>query len=102
MLGGEEERERAVSGSEAVVLKGASPSYQGRQTVLGQHFVFWSLVSKAWREKKDYNLHAKYVMRAEMVCERYKEGQRARRRATVYFLDGSIASPFLQAMILIF
>jgi len=31
MLGGEEERERVVSGSEAVVLKGASPSYQGRQ-----------------------------------------------------------------------
>ena len=39
-----------------------------------------------------------------MPCERYKRdgGWGGGELYTVYFLDGSIASPFLQAMILIF
>ena len=45
-------------------------------------------------------------MKVEMACERYKKGLKDGEGGfddpLVYFLDGSIASPFLQAMILIF
>ena len=75
VLGGGGEGEGAVRGSEAPVLKGASANSTLVLAVRdqGPDHTFGSLFLILQRQK-DYNLHAKYVMKVEMACERYKRG----------------------------
>jgi hypothetical protein len=79
----------AVGGGEAVALKARL-----RWATAATPSAFCSSFQRQGR-KTDYNLHAKYVIERRDACA---NGE----LSTAYFLDGSIASPFLQAMILIF
>lgn len=99
-FGGEEEGGRGWEGVRRLHLK----------RVRTTHDIPGSFVPrlKGKGDKMDYNLHAKYGTRQKK--KKKEERWRARdtgrdgegELSTVYFLVGSMASPFLQAMILIF